>query len=190
MKKVCVYCGASPGKDPVYIEAAKALVAEFARRGIGLVYGGASVGVMGALADSALELDIEVIGVIPKTLVEREVSHSHLSELIIVDSMHERKAKMMELSDGFIALPGGLGTLEELFEVLTWSQLRFHEKPCGVLDIKNYYSKLFSFLDHGVDQKFIKPDHRQLLLRGENSAQLLDEMASFTAPTTTKWIEP
>jgi len=161
------------GRNPAYAEAARSLAKILATKGITLVYGGASVGVMGQLADAALEAGGEVIGVMPQELVNREVSHLHLSELIIVGSMHERKAKMAELSDGFIALPGGLGTLEELFEVLTWAQLRFHAKPCGLLNTNGYYDQLISFLDHSVDEKFIKPTHRQMIVLGDEPNALL-----------------
>jgi len=173
MKRLCVFCGASMGRNPAYAEAARSLAKILATKGITLVYGGASVGVMGQLADAALEAGGEVIGVMPQELVNREVSHLHLSELIIVGSMHERKAKMAELSDGFIALPGGLGTLEELFEVLTWAQLRFHAKPCGLLNTNGYYDQLISFLDHSVDEKFIKPTHRQMIVLGDEPNALL-----------------
>lgn len=173
MKRLCVFCGASMGRNPAYAEAARSLAKILATKGITLVYGGASVGVMGQLADAALEAGGKVIGVMPQELVNREVSHLHLSELIIVGSMHERKAKMAELSDGFIALPGGLGTLEELFEVLTWAQLRFHAKPCGLLNTNGYYDQLISFLDHSVDEKFIKPTHRQMIVLGDEPNALL-----------------
>ena len=161
------------GRNPAYAEAARSLAKILATKGITLVYGGASVGVMGQLADAALEAGGKVIGVMPQELVNREVCHLHLSELIIVGSMHERKAKMAELSDGFIALPGGLGTLEELFEVLTWAQLRFHAKPCGLLNTNGYYDQLISFLDHSVDEKFIKPTHRQMIVLGDEPNALL-----------------
>ena len=161
------------GRNPAYAEAARSLAKTLATKGITLVYGGASVGVMGQLADAALEAGGKVIGVMPQELVNREVCHLHLSELIIVGSMHERKAKMAELSDGFIALPGGLGTLEELFEVLTWAQLRFHAKPCGLLNTNGYYDQLISFLDHSVDEKFIKPTHRQMIVLGDEPNALL-----------------
>jgi len=142
MKTVCVYCGSSPGRLPEYQDAARRLGYELAGRGLGLVYGGASVGVMGAVADAMLERGGKAIGVIPYSLATKEVSHDGLDELIVVDSMHERKARMAELSDGFIALPGGWGTIEEIFEMLTWAQLGFHEKPCGLLNIASYYDHL------------------------------------------------
>jgi uncharacterized protein (TIGR00730 family) len=176
MKRICIFCGASQGSNPAYIEAAIELTTLLAERNIGIVYGGASVGVMGALADAALDRGVEIIGVMPKILIEREVSHSRLSQLIVVNTMHERKAKMADLADGFIALPGGLGTLEELFEILTWSQLRLHSKPCGLLNYNGYYTKLLKFLDYGVQQQFIKSAHRELLLSAEAPKHLLDKL--------------
>jgi uncharacterized protein (TIGR00730 family) len=183
MKRLCVFCGASTGRNPAYVEAARALAKTLASKGITLVYGGASVGIMGQLADAALEAGGKVIGVMPQELVNREVSHLNLSELIIVSSMHERKAKMAELSDGFIALPGGLGTLEELFEVLTWAQLRFHAKPCGLLNTNGYYDQLISFLDHSVDEKFIKPAHRELIIVGDEPSALLEALEAYGTPS-------
>ena len=176
MKRICVYCGASPGANPSYIDAAIELTEVLAEKNIGLVYGGASVGVMGALANAALERGVEVIGVMPQALVEREVSHKGLTELMVVANMHERKAAMADLADGFIALPGGLGTLEELFEALTWSQLRFHSKPCGLLNCNDYYRKLLEFLNHGVTEKFIKSQHRSLLLSATEPNHLVQIM--------------
>ncbi len=188
MKKICVYCGSSPGRRPEYIDSAKALARELLARHIGLIYGGASVGIMGEIADTVLAGGGEVIGVIPQSLVDKEVSHSGLTELKIVNSMHERKAVMAEISDGFIALPGGLGTIEELFEVLTWSQLGFHKKPCALLNIKQYYHSLSLFLDHAVKEKFVKPIHREMLLVEEDPAILLDAMKEYSPPAVDKWI--
>ncbi len=179
MKRICIYCGASPGANPAYIAAAIELTSLLDAKNIGIVYGGASVGVMGALADAALERNIEIIGVMPKTLIDREVSHTRLTDLIVVNNMHERKAAMADLADGFIALPGGLGTLEELFEVLTWSQLKFHSKPCGLLNLNGYYTKLLEFLDYGVTEKFIKAAHRELLLSANKPKQLLEKLLEF-----------
>lgn len=176
MKRICIYCGASSGSKPAYIEAAIELIEVLANKNIGIVYGGASVGIMGALADAALERGVDVVGVMPHALIEREVSHEGLNQLIVVRDMHERKAVMADLADGFIALPGGLGTLEELFETLTWAQLRFHNKPCGLLNSNAYYSKLLEFLDHSVDEQFIKPPHRALLLSAETPASLVEIM--------------
>ena len=171
-----------------YLESACALAQELVKRDIGLVYGGASVGIMGEIADTVLESGGEVIGVIPQSLVEKEVSHHGLTELKVVDSMHERKSIMADISDGFIALPGGLGTIEELFEVLTWSQLGFHKKPCALLNVKQYYDSLSLFLDHAVEQEFIKDVHREMLLVEEEPGKLLEIMAAYSPPVVDKWI--
>lgn len=188
MKKVCVYCGSSPGARPEYLESADILAAEFIKRDIGLVYGGASVGLMGKVADTMLSLGGDVIGVIPRSLAEKELSHQGLTELKVVDSMHERKKIMADLSDGFIALPGGLGTLEEIFEVLTWAQLGFHAKPCALFNVKGYYDKLALFLDHAVDEQFLKGMHRNSLLVDNNAESLLDQMSNYTPASVHKWI--
>ena len=188
MNRICVYCGSSPGKHPAYREAAVLLAQALAQRGIGLVYGGGSVGIMGSIADAMGDAGAEVIGVIPRALDEKEVSHAGLSELVLVDSMHERKALMAELSDGFVALPGGLGTIEELFEVLTWTQLGFHQKPCGLLNVQGYFDQLVAFLDHAVEQAFVKPVHRNMLLLEEQPGPLLQRMATFLPPADEKWI--
>ncbi len=179
MKKVCVYCGSSSGRRPEYGYAARSLAKVLTLRGIGLVYGGASVGIMGEIADAVLAGGGEVIGVIPQSLVDKEVAHDRLTELKVVGSMHERKAVMMDLSDGFIALPGGLGTQEELFEVLTWSQLDFHKKPCGLLNVEGYYDKLCSFLDHAVEEQFVKMHHRETLLVENSPEKLLSLMETY-----------
>lgn len=189
MKRICVYCGSSPGKQPSYRQAADNLAAELVNRQIGLVYGGASVGVMGRLADAVLAAGGEVTGVIPQMLVDKEVAHNGLSELKIVSSMHDRKATMAELSDGFIALPGGLGTLEELFEILTWSQLGMHRKPCALLNVAGYYDHLAAFIDHAVTEQFIKPAHRELLIIGDQPDLLLQRMALFRSPPAEKWMD-
>ena len=179
MKKVCVYCGSSSGKRPEYRYAARSLAKALTLRGIGLVYGGASVGIMGEIADAVLADGGEVIGVIPQALVDKEVAHDGLTELKVVESMHERKTIMMDLSDGFIALPGGLGTQEELFEVLTWSQLDFHKNPCGLLNVEGYYDKLCSFLDHAVEEQFVKTHHREMLLVEDSPEKLLTLMEAY-----------
>lgn len=189
MKNLCVYCGSSSGRRTEYIESAHGLAKELTKRGMGLVYGGASVGIMGEIADAVLSGGGEVIGVIPQALVDKEVSHSSLTELKIVNSMHERKAVMADLSDGFIALPGGLGTLEELFEVLTWAQLGFHTKPCGLLNVGSYYEKLCSFLDHAVEEQFIKTSHRDMLLIEERPEKLLALMEAYQPPLVERWID-
>jgi len=157
---------------------------------LGLVYGGASVGVMGAVADGVLERGGKVTGVIPHSLATREVSHNGLDELIVVASMHERKAKMAELSDGFIALPGGWGTFEEIFEMLTWAQLGFHEKPCGLLNVASYYDHLFAFLENAIEQKFVKEENRPMIMMDDSPGTLLDRFAGYRAPKVKKWIGP
>src|SRR5512140_2299313 len=164
MKRICVFCGSSVGRNPRYVEAARRVGVALARRGIGLVYGGASVGLMGAVADAALEAGGEVVGVIPKALQLRELAHARLTTLHVVASMHERKAKMAELADGFVALPGGMGTLEEFAEILTWAQLGLHAKPSGLLDVGGYYAPLIQFFDRAVVEGFVRPEHRRMVL--------------------------
>ena len=190
MKIVCVYCGSNPGRLPEYRDAARLLGYEMAGRGLGLVYGGASIGVMGAVADAVLERGGQAIGVIPYSLATKEVSHDGLDELIVVDSMHERKAKMAELSDGFIALPGGWGTIEEIFEMLTWAQLGFHEKPCGLLNVAAYYDPLFAFLENAIEQQFVKEEYRPMIMMDETPGALLDRFDHYRAPKVRKWIGP
>jgi len=190
MNRICVYCGSSPGLLAGYRDAATELGHLLAGRGIGLVYGGASVGVMGAVADGVLEQGGEVIGVIPTALATREVAHDRLSELFVVDSMHERKAKMAELSDGFIALPGGWGTLEEIFEMLTWAQLGFHQKPCGLLNISQYYDHLYAFLEHAIHQRFVREEYRPMMMMENTAEALLDRFTHYRAPKVKKWIGP
>ena len=184
MKRLCVFCGANSGHDPRYGEAAAALGRGIAQAGLGLVYGGASIGLMGAVADAALAEGGEVIGVIPQTLVAREVAHHGLSDLRVVTSMHERKALMADLSDGFIALPGGVGTLEELFEVWTWSHLGLHRKPCGLLDVAGFYSGLGRFIDHVQQEGFLRDGVRDMLLMAENPTQMIAAMRAYVAPAT------
>ena len=190
MKRICVYCGSSPGLLPDYRESARQLGYEMAARGLGLVYGGASVGVMGAVADAVLERGGHAIGVIPQSLATKEVAHDRLDDLIVVDSMHTRKAKMAELSDGFIALPGGWGTLEEIFEMLTWAQLGFHEKPCGLLNVAAYYDHLFIFLEEAMRQQFVKEEYRPMIMMDETPASLLDRFSEYRAPRVRKWLGP
>lgn len=189
MKRICVFCGSNPGASPVYAQAARALGATLAGRGLGLVYGGGNVGLMGIVADAALAAGGEVIGVIPHALVAREVAHRGLADLRVVDSMHERKALMSELADGFLALPGGIGTLEEWFETWTWAQLGLHAKPFGLLDVAGYYEHLIRFLDHVVAERFLHPDHRSMVLVETDPGTLLDRMRSYTPPVVVKWID-
>lgn len=187
--RLCVFCGSSPGARPEYLETARSFGALLAARGVGVVYGGARVGLMGALADAALAAGGEVIGVIPQALWEREVAHTALSDLRVVDSMHERKALMADLSDGFIALPGGIGTFEELFEVWTWGQLGLHAKPVALLDCADYYAPLVAFLDHAVEERFIRATHRAALLVERDAVALLDRVLAWTAPPREgKWM--
>ena len=188
MNKVSVFCGSSPGQPSVFMESAARLGQELVSRNMGLVYGGAKVGLMGKVADSVLEGGGEVIGVIPQSLMRKEVAHNGLTELRVVKSMHERKAAMVDLSDGFIALPGGLGTLEELFEVMTWAQLGFHQKPCAMLNVNGYYDSLTAFLDHAVQQQFVKDIHRNMLIVEEQPADLLQRMLDYQPPAVDKWI--
>lgn len=188
LASVCVFCGASPGGDPAYVAAARAMGHEIAGRGLRLVYGGAKVGLMGALADAAMASGGEVIGVIPHALVDKEIGHEGLSRLLIVDSMHERKARMAELSDGFVALPGGVGTLEEIFEIWTWGQLGFHAKPAAFLNVRGYYDGLRSFLDHAVGEAFLRAPHRDMVIFREDCGEVLDALAAYNPPAVEKWI--
>ena len=188
IKRVCVYCGSSPGKNPAYALAAKSLANAMCERGIGLVYGGAAVGIMGIVADAVLAAGGEAIGIIPKSLAVKEVAHENLSELHVVASMHERKAMMAELSDGFVALPGGWGTLEEIFEILTWAQLGFHEKPCALLNIEGYYDNLIRFMENSFEQGFVNELCRPMLIKANDPGALLDQFATYCAPRVRKWM--
>lgn len=190
MKRVCVYCGSNFGRNPQFRASAIELGNALVDRGIGLVYGGASVGIMGAIADAVLERGGEAIGVIPKALAHKEIFHPSLSELHVVKSMHERKALMADLADGFIALPGGWGTIEEIFEVLTWAQLGFHRKPCGLYNVASYYDHLFAFLEHAIDQEFVKAEYWPMLIMRPDADSILDEFATYQAPKVKKWISP
>ena len=188
MKSICVFCGANTGAREEYISAAKLLAMELVSRKIELVFGGGKIGLMGVIADEAIRLGGKVIGIIPRALATREVAHDGVSELRIVESMHERKALMAEISDAFISLPGGIGTLEETFELLTWCQLGFHSKPCGLLNISGYYDKLVEFLDYSVLEKFFKQSHRDMLLVESNPKILLDRLAGYKVPKVEQWI--
>lgn len=189
MKRVCVYCGSSIGNQPIYREMAEAMGALLARRGIGLVYGGGNVGLMGVVADAALAGGGEVIGVIPHALANREIAHAGVTDLRVVDSMHTRKALMAELSDAFIAMPGGVGTFEEFFEAVTWTQLGVHRKPCGLLNVGGFYSPLAAFIDQAVDEGFIKPIHRAMIVVDDDPERLLDSLATVELPDVPKWIK-
>jgi len=188
LKRICVFCGSSVGRNPIYRESAMAVGQYLAEKNIGIVYGGGSVGLMGALAEAALEAGGEVIGIIPKALYEKEIAHHGLRQLCVVGSMHERKALMSELSDAFIALPGGFGTFEELMEVITWSQLGIHLKPCGILNVTGFFDPLLAMCDHAVDQGFIRPVDRALVITDSEPEKLIDRVCSFTVPAATKWL--
>ncbi|MBK0010295.1 TIGR00730 family Rossman fold protein [Bacillus sp. S35] len=188
MKRIAVFCGSSNGASDLYIQGAKDLGKELAKRNISLVYGGASVGVMGAVADAVLEAGGHVIGVMPTFLEEREISHKNLSELIVVESMHERKAKMAELVDGFITLPGGPGTLEEFFEIFTWAQLGLHQKPCGLLNINDYYTPLISLFNHMTEEQFLQEKYRSMALVDTEPHGLLDQFNTYQPPSVKTYI--
>lgn len=186
LKRICVFCGSSPGLLPAYAEAARDLGFLLAEKGIGLVYGGGNVGMMGIIASAVLEKNGDVIGVIPRDLADKEVAYTELSDLRIVGSMHERKALMADLADGFIAMPGGLGTIEEFFEVLTWAQLGIHPKPCGLLNVAGYFDKLMEFLDHVVDQQFVIRDHLSIVLLEESAEALIKTFETYRPPVVDK----
>ncbi len=188
LKRICVYCGSSSGARSEYIEYATKLGKLLAEKDIELVYGGAEVGLMGAVASSVMNNGGKVIGIIPESFADK-VGKNNLTEFHVVPSMHERKKMMFDLSDGFIALPGGFGTLEEVFEILTWAQLGFHAKPCGVVNVCGFYEKLFDFLDHAVEQSFIKKNHRETLLVSDDLNDLLDQFERYDAPIVGKWDE-
>jgi len=188
LRRLCVYCGSNAGADPAYADAVADLARACVERGIGLVYGGGDIGLMGVLADTALAAGGTVTGIIPQALVDHEIAHRGLSDLRVVGSMHERKALMAELSDGFVALPGGIGTLEELIEVYTWSQLGLHAKPLGVLNVSGYYDGLAAFLDHAVASGFLRPEHRAVLAVEADVDALLERLESAVAPSVGKWL--
>lgn len=189
LRRICVYCGSSAGADPAHRAAARHLGTYLASSGIGLVYGGGNVGLMGAIADGALSHHGEVVGVIPQALMEKELGHSGVTELRVVASMHERKQMMVDLSDGFIALPGGFGTLDELFETLTWLQLSFHDKPVGILNVGGFFDGLIDFIHHMSRSGFLKPEHAGCVLVEADAEKLLAAMEAFRPPDVGKWIE-
>lgn len=187
--RVCVFCGSNPGTDPAFVKAAADTGRFLASNGVGLVFGGGRVGLMGKIADTVMEEGGSVVGIIPRSLAEKEVAHEHLSELHIVSSMHERKAMMAEMSDGFIAMPGGFGTFEEICEMITWTQLGFQIKPCGILNVNGYYDDLISLFDNATQKEFIRPEHRDLVLVGETIEELFAAMTKFEPPGLDKWID-
>jgi len=188
IKKICVYCGSSTGRNPAFAQTANALGHALCNRNIGPVYGGAAVGIMGRLADAVLEGGGEVVGVIPESLAIKEVAHANLNELHVVASMHARKAMMAELADGFVAMPGGWGTLDEIFEMLTWAQLGFHDKPCGFLNTAGYYDGLIAFLENAFAQQFVNELYRPILMTAQEPESLLDRFTTYQAPKVRKWV--
>ena len=190
LRRVCVFCGASPGDDPQFADVARALGHELVARGIGLVFGGGSVGLMGVVADAVLDAGGEAIGVIPEALDRREIAHRGLVDLRVVGSMHERKAAMASLSDSFVLLPGGFGSLDEFVEALTWNQLGIHAKPCGIVNVGGYYDLLVAWIDAAVERRFVRAEHRAALTVDGDIARVLDGLAAATVEYTAKWIDP
>lgn len=189
LNSICVFCGSSPGGDAAYADAARSLARELVRRNLSLVYGGGSVGLMGILADEMLSAGGRAIGVIPQTLMDREVGHRGLTELHVVDTMHDRKALMAARAGAFLALPGGLGTLEELFEVWTWAQLGIHAKPVGLLNVNGFFDPLLAYLDRAVAERFLRAEHRGMLLVDERAEAMLERMADYQPPRVAKWLD-
>ena len=189
MKRICVYCGSAVGASSVYVQMAEKLAIELVKRNIELVYGGAQVGVMGSIANSVLAAGGSVIGVLPVGLFRTEVPHDRLTQLIEVSSLHERKAKMAEISDAFIALPGGLGTLEELFEILTWAQLGLHKNPVGILNVNGFYDKMLDYLDHAVAEKFIRLQHREMIVVDADIESMFEKFSQYEPPIGQKWVD-
>ena len=188
MTRICIFCGSSTGTRPTYADAARAMGQAMLRRRIGLVYGGGNVGLMGTVADTVMQGGGEVIGVIPEALVTRELAHTDITQLITVHSMHERKAKMAELSDAFIAMPGGYGTFEEFCEIITWAQLGLHRKPCGLLNVQGYYDPLLTLFDRAVAEGFLRPENRRLVIEESEPDRLLQALTNYSPPPTEKWI--
>lgn len=189
LTSVCVYCGSSPGADPRFGDVTDELGQLIAERGLRLVYGGGHVGLMGRVADAVLDGGGDVHGVITRALEDKEVAHAGLTDLDVVDTMHERKARMSDLADGFIMLPGGFGTLDEYFEALTWTQLGVHSKPCAILDVNGYFEPLIAFIASAAELRFVRPEHRDMLITGTDPASVLDEMAGWQPPDTDKWLD-
>lgn len=189
LKSLCVYCGSSVGRDTVYADAARSLARVMVERGIRLVFGGGSVGIMGSVADEVLRLGGEAVGVIPQALMRKELAHAGLTEMHVTPSMHARKTLMAELSDAFVALPGGIGTFEELFEVWTWGLLGFHDKPCAILNVGGYYDRLVEFLDHASAEEFVRPVHRGMLIVESDPELLLERFSAYQPPAQPKWVK-
>ncbi|MCA9251086.1 MAG: TIGR00730 family Rossman fold protein [Phycisphaerales bacterium] len=189
MKSVCVFCGSSPGKSADYVEVASELGRELARRGLRLIYGGGNVGLMGAVADAVMSAGGEVVGIIPHMLAEKELAHTTITELIAVDSMHERKMEMANRADAFIALPGGFGTLDELCEILTWTQLGLHANPTALVNHRGFFDGFLSFLDHAEEERFLRPEHRALVLTGKTPAEALDQLTANPPQLFDKWLD-
>lgn len=187
MKSIAVFCGSQEGFDPSYMETARILGKKLAQEGIQLIYGGAQVGCMGAVADAVIDHGGKAIGIIPKRLMREEIAHGNLTELHVVETMHERKAMMAELADGFIAMPGGFGTLEEWFEVLTWAQIGYHQKPCSLLNVNNYYTPLLGLFDHMIEQGFVKEEYRQLIIMEKDPGKLVHKLQNFRPAYVHKW---
>jgi uncharacterized protein (TIGR00730 family) len=187
VQRICVYCGSNSGSRPEYAEAARDLANVLVRHDLELVYGGADKGIMGVIADEVLALGGKVHGVIPKMLCEKEVAHQNLTELHVVASMHDRKSMMAALSDGFIAMPGGFGTLEEIIEIITWGQLKFHDKPCGLLNVEGYFDHLLAYLDHASAEGFLRTENREMMLIDESAVGLVQQFEKYTAPVVQKW---
>ena len=186
--RLCVFCGSSTGLNPRFAATTRILGRELAARGIGVVYGGGNVGLMGVLADAVLDAGGEITGVIPHGLVARELAHTGATEMLVVNSMHERKALMAQLSDGFIALPGGFGTLEEFCEAVTWTQLGVHGKPCGLLNVAGFYDSLLEFLDHALAEQFLRPTHSEIVIADSDPSTLLDRLAAWEPPAVARWV--
>ena len=189
MRRVCVYCGSSAGARPIYADAARELADILVRQDLELVYGGADKGTMGVIANAVLERGGKVHGVIPQMLCDLEIAHEGLTELHVVSSMHARKTMMAALSDGFIAMPGGFGTLEEIIEIITWGQLHFHDKPCGLLNVDGYFDHLLSYLDHACEEGFLRAENRRMLLSDVSAAALINQFERYTAPHVDKWTD-
>ncbi len=189
MNTICIFCGSNTGKGETYADATRAMVRAIAAAGIGIVYGGGNIGLMGLVAEAALAAGARITGVTPRRLLERELVHTGLSALHVVDSMHARKVMMAELSDAFIALPGGMGTLDELFEMVTLVQLGEQRKPCGLLNVAGYFDRLRGFLDHAVEERFVNPAHRDMIVIDEDPAGMIARLRGWTLPQTSKWLD-